>query len=522
MIQNIFADLSIKFKFILGIVIILIIAMFSLSIVFIKQSEHLLIQALEGKANLLNKNFSIVSANSIYEYSFTNLQVLINEAAQKDREIKILVVANVKGTIIATSDNENYQQFTVIENEEVISYSEKKQNIIYRDRQNKLLKSVCFILSQPDMTQTSPRKPVGFIYIELDTTYLEQSIFKLWTYSILMTLGLMGAGIGGAYRLGSTMTRPIGKLAKEVRVIASGNLDVSISSKSKDEIGHLVTDVEKMRVSIKDLTDNLEAKVEERTLQLKEANDKIEEAMEALWGEMELAQKIQTVLLPVKPEIAGYDIAASLEPADEVGGDYYDVISVNGYDWIIIGDVSGHGVPAGLIMMMAQTAIHTVLSENPQIPVSQLLSVVNTSITANVRRLGDTKYMTITVLAGIKDGVFSFAGLHQDILIYRAVTATIDIIETTGMWIGMEPDISEFLPVDNLKLEPGDCMVLFTDGVTEAKDKNGEMFGDEKLVNLIQKSGDKQAAIIHQGVIDALESYEKPDDVTLVVVKRLA
>lgn len=521
-----FSDLSIKFRVIIGIVLILIIAMVTLSVVFIKQSESLLIKALEGKADLLNRNFSIVSAKSITEYSFTNLNSLINEAAARDREVKVLVVSNVSGMIIATSDQKNFPQFSQIKKQEIVDLLPQKKDMLSRDKENQLLESVRFIHAQPDEhapqdASVGKQEPVGFIYIALDTTYLQQSIYRLWMYSLIITLGLMVLGVAVAYWFGSSMTKPIGVLAEEVRIIASGNLDKSIAPESDDEIGQLVTDVEKMRLSIKDLTENLEAKVEERTRQLQEANQKIKEAMSALWGEMELAKKIQTVLLPVKPELLGYDISASLEPADEVGGDYYDIISVDGYDWIIIGDVSGHGVPAGLVMMMAQTAIHTVLMENPEMPVSQLLSVVNMTISANIKRLGETKYMTMTVLAGVKNGVFSFAGLHQDILIYRAATGKLDAIETTGMWLGIEGDISQMVPADNLKLELGDCMVLYTDGVTEAINENGEMFGHDRLLKVIEKNGDKLAADIHHCIVDALDEYEKPDDVTVVVVKRM-
>lgn len=527
-----FSDISIKFRVIIGIAFILIIAMLTLSVVFIKQSESLLIKALEGKADLFNQNFSIVSAKSITEYSFTNLQSLINEAAERDKELKTLVVADLNGVIIATSDSKTFPQFSKIEKEEIVEQLKKHEDIIIRDKENKLLESVHFIFNQPDeindgfdesaTTAKVENTKVGFIYIALSTTYLEQAIYRLWMYSIIITVCLMALGFIVAYWFGASMTRPIGELAAEVRIIASGNLDKSIQPESEDEIGQLVTDVEKMRLSIKDLTENLEAKVEERTKQLQEANQKIKEAMSALWGEMELAKKIQTVLLPVRPELSGYDISASLEPADEVGGDYYDVISVDGYDWIIIGDVSGHGVPAGLVMMMAQTAIHTVLRENPEMPVSQLLSVVNLTISANIKRLGETKYMTMTVLAGVKNGVFSFAGLHQDILIYRAATGKIDAIETTGMWLGLETDISQMVPVDNLKLELGDCMVLYTDGVTEAMDENGDMFGHERLLKVIEENGDRLASEIHRCVLNDLEPYEKPDDVTVVVVKRMA
>ena len=259
---------------------------------------------------------------------------------------------------------------------------------------------------------------------------------------------------------------------------------------------------------------NLEQKVAERTVELNRA-------LKALWGEMELAKKIQTALLPEEPAISGYEMAASSEPADKVGGDYYDVISVAGHDWIIIGDVSGHGVTSGLVMMMVQTAIHTVLTGNPETSPARLLAVINRTIYENIEKMDESKHMTIVVLAGGKDGNFSFAGLHEDILIRRTTTGKVEVVETDGMWIGIDPDISQWLSTDTLELEPGGCMVLFTDGITEARGRDGNLFGDEHLVRIIEESGDSPASQVHKNIITALESWEKPDDVTLVVVRRL-
>jgi serine phosphatase RsbU (regulator of sigma subunit) len=241
----------------------------------------------------------------------------------------------------------------------------------------------------------------------------------------------------------------------------------------------------------------------------------------ALGMEMELAKQIQTVLLPEKPEISGYEIAASLEPADEVGGDYYDVISVAGYDWIVMGDVSGHGITAGLVMMMVQTAIHTVLLENPTISPSALLTAVNWTIYENIERMKEPKHMTIIVLAAEKDGVFSFSGLHEDILIWRASDRKVAKVETDGMWIGMEPDISSMLSNRGFELETGDCMVLYTDGIIEARSRDGSMFGEKRLAQIIETSGGKSAADIHADILNELKPYQKPDDVTLFVMKRV-
>ncbi|MCP4109834.1 MAG: SpoIIE family protein phosphatase [Desulfobacteraceae bacterium] len=250
------------------------------------------------------------------------------------------------------------------------------------------------------------------------------------------------------------------------------------------------------------------------------AKEKALREKEFLENEMELAKKIQSALLPDKHKLSGYDITASLEAADEVGGDYYDIISVGDYDWIIIGDVSGHGVTAGLIMMMVQTAIHTILIQNPGMPASYLLSAANKIIYENIEKIGEQKHITLIALAAGKDGIFSFSGLHEDILVWRTDIGKVDEIETNGMWIGLEPDISQMLSVETLRLKLGDCMVLFTDGITEAMDKNGKMFGNEGLIKIIEKNGDKPASEIHKSIMDAVEPYKKLDDTTLIVIKR--
>ncbi len=251
------------------------------------------------------------------------------------------------------------------------------------------------------------------------------------------------------------------------------------------------------------------------------AKEKAETATKALWGEMELAKKIQTVLLPKKPEISGYEIAASCEPADEVGGDYYDVISVGGYDWIVIGDVSGHGVTSGLVMMMVQTSIHTVLIQNPHVPTSELLWVINRTIYENIVRMDEQKHMTILVIACGKDGFFDFSGLHEDILLWCAETRKVESIETDGMWIGLEPDIFGMLPVSEFRLGLGDCLILYTDGIIEARGKDGKLFGTERLTAVIEASGGKSASEIHAAILNGIRDFEKPDDVTLFVMKRV-
>jgi len=154
----------------------------------------------------------------------------------------------------------------------------------------------------------------------------------------------------------------------------------------------------------------------------------LKSARDALWGEMEVAKHIQTGLLPETHRVPGYDVGAIMIPADEVGGDYYDVIRTEaGETWITIGDVSGHGVESGLIMMMTQTAIFTTVNQTAGMSPSTVLRIVNAVIKENIERLGTDRYMTITVIRLGHDKI-TFAGKHQDILIRRKGREMVEMV----------------------------------------------------------------------------------------------
>ncbi|MCP4346026.1 MAG: AAA family ATPase [Desulfobacterales bacterium] len=243
--------------------------------------------------------------------------------------------------------------------------------------------------------------------------------------------------------------------------------------------------------------------------------------------EMEIAANIQTGLIPASPEASGFDIAAYMSPADEVGGDYYDVINGDDRDWVVIGDVSGHGVSAGLVMMMVQTAIRVTVDKNPQISPSGLLTVINRTITENIQKMNENKHMTISVLALYKDGKVEFAGLHEDILVYRSETSEIEKLETDGMWIGLIDDIEDMMTDDEFRMEPGDTMLLYTDGITESipkgahEDSGTDLFGDDRLTEILHRAGEQSGKEIRTEILNSLEGYKCVDDVTVVVLKRL-
>jgi serine phosphatase RsbU (regulator of sigma subunit) len=275
----------------------------------------------------------------------------------------------------------------------------------------------------------------------------------------------------------------------------------------------LVVAVAVAGVQLRRLYAGLERRVAERTRELNEAHD-------ALWGEMKLARKIQEALVPASPELAGCDIAAIMKPTSQVGGDYYDVIREKGAEWVLIGDVSGHGVPAGLIMMMCQTSVRTALSQNPDLLPHQLLTIVNRVLTRNINALGEDKYMTISALRRDRDGTISFAGAHQDIHVYRAEHDRVEALETSGLWLGLRQDIDGAFATHRLELHPGDVLVLHTDGVTEAQ-RNGALFDTSGLRAVVERARGKTSRQILDDLLHELEGFELADDATLLVIRQL-
>lgn len=244
-------------------------------------------------------------------------------------------------------------------------------------------------------------------------------------------------------------------------------------------------------------------------------------AKEALQGEMEIAKMIQTRLLPRALEVPGYEIYARMVTATEVGGDYYDVVSTPGGNFLAIGDVAGHGVDSGLIMMMTQTSVASLLANRNERSISSVIEEVNGVLTENIRKLDVDRYMSLLVLR-IDPSRITFAGKHQDIKIYRQRTGRVESIATAGAWIGVLKNITGLLNDQSVDLEAGDVMLLFTDGVTEAMDDKGQLYGEERLENLLQKSALSSCEDIVESIFRDVEAFQKiqNDDITLMACKK--
>ncbi len=266
----------------------------------------------------------------------------------------------------------------------------------------------------------------------------------------------------------------------------------------------------------------LRAELEVSNVSLGQSRLQLASARDALWGEMEVAKRIQTAILPRNGKLGPWDAHALMVPAAEVGGDYYDLMTTQHQEhWVAVGDVSGHGVESGLVMMMTQTSIASLVNDRPDRSPAEVFSACNRVLRENITRLDTNRYMTLNVLRLHEDRIV-VAGKHQDLLVWRKATGQVDEIENSGCWIGVMPDTVGAVEDLSVPVGPGDLVLLFSDGVTEAMDSKGQMFGQQRLRELFAAVASKPDPQVLEELIGAINRFQatQNDDITVVLLRR--
>jgi serine phosphatase RsbU (regulator of sigma subunit) len=249
------------------------------------------------------------------------------------------------------------------------------------------------------------------------------------------------------------------------------------------------------------------------------------EAAKRLQQEMRIAARIQTSILPRELRVPGLEVAATMIPTTEVGGDYYDVLPVKDGCWIGIGDVAGHGLSAGLVMFQAQSAIAALVGRDPDGAPRAVLADVNRALYENVRhRLRSDEHVTMSLVRYFQDGRIICAGAHEEALIWRAATRTCQRIPVTGTWLAVMKEIGAMTVDVTEQLAKGDLLVLYTDGLTEGRNAAGEQFGLDRLCEVIETSPESAVTEIRDRVLEVAGQWaadRQDDDVTLLVFRHL-
>ena len=256
--------------------------------------------------------------------------------------------------------------------------------------------------------------------------------------------------------------------------------------------------------------------------QRRHLTDVVRQQRDELAREIETAAQVQKRLLPSRPPaIEGYDIAGRMVAAHTVGGDYFDYLELpSGHLGFAIADVSGKGVSAALLMSSVKMALWAGAPRD--LPPERALKYLNSSFyeVTDAERYVTLFYGKLDPATGLLE--YTNAG-HLPPLLIRGATSEVEWLETGGMVIGLFPGAD--YACGRVSLKPGDTLILYTDGVTEATNAAGEEFAIDRLVKKVRESFTDDAKQMVESIYAAVHSFRGTtaleDDLTLVVIRAL-
>ncbi len=357
---------------------------------------------------------------------------------------------------------------------------------------------------------------LGTVYIYSDLELLNTRLYWYGAVLIIVILISLLVALLLATKLQRIITNPIYELLN-ITTTVSKDKDYTLRAKklANDEVGILIDGFNEMLTNI-----------ENRDQEIISLNKKLNSENQRMSSELDVTKKLQQMVLPSTQEletIEGLEIAGFMEPADEIGGDYYEVLNHDGRVKIGIGDVTGHGLESGVLMLMVQTAVRALLLagiDNPE----RFLNIVNRTIYHNAKRMQTDKNLTLSLL-DYQSGKLRLTGQHEEVLLVRN-GGEIELIDTfdLGFIIGLEEDVFKFTSHKDIVLQAGDGIVLYTDGITEAGMPEKDCYGVERLCDIVSQNWHKSTNEIRQVVIHDVKQYIEfkkiHDDITLLVLKQ--
>jgi serine phosphatase RsbU (regulator of sigma subunit) len=356
-------------------------------------------------------------------------------------------------------------------------------------------------------------KTVAIVGVDMSAAdILHEERRLLWMALATLIAGLAFA-LGISIWLARLLAKPIAQLAEGTRKVSEGDLTIRVPAARSDELGDLARSFNAMTQAIAQHRDEL--KENERMTQ-----------------ELATARKIQQAMLPTEaPSDIALNIDFYLETSTEVGGDYFDFLPVGDNKLaLVIGDVTGHGVPAALLMAVIKSCLHTQVLTNHD--VASVMSIANSILHQSSF---ERRFMTFFYsLLDTETGRFTYANAgHPYPFHYRSAQRTVEMLEMASYPLGVRPTLR--VKEQEADLEPGDVLVFYSDGIIEAKNAHGEEFGFERMEHLIQFHGHLSAEALKEKLLktwqqhvydgtrpldfQAVKADRADDDITIVVVK---
>ena len=474
----------------------------------------------EGAGNIMMATYSVPFHKNVKgNRQFTGVvtaDVSLEWLREMILSIKILktgyaFLISKNGTIITHYNKE------LIMNETIFSVAEKRGDVLLREIGRKMIRGESgfvpfrsIVRGRPCWMYYTPVPSsgwsIGVIYPKNELT--EDIIHLNRTVIFLGIAGILLLSVAVILNTRS-ITRQLREMSEAAERIGTGDLDIELPPvKSGDEVGKLTEAFHYMKTSLK-----------EYIRQLTETTA----AKERIESELKIASEIQMGILPKKfppfPDRTEFDIFATIKPAKEVGGDFYDFFFIDQNRLcFVIADVSGKGIPAALFMAVTRTFIKAIAA--PGIAPGELLTKVNEELC-----IGNDSNMFVTIFCGILDTktgeiLYTNAG-HNPPLIIQKGKQVIWLEGEMNIFTGVMEQVH--YKTDRIVLHPGDALFMYTDGVTEAMNEHEEQFTSERLGKDVITLQDKPIREIVDGIMEKVVSFahgvSQSDDITMMVIE---
>ncbi len=343
------------------------------------------------------------------------------------------------------------------------------------------------------------------------------------TLLALNSVSIVGALLIGWFYVRRKITAPIVKITDAAAAFEDARFEpeelASVRDRT-DELGDLARTFTRMAAEVQARTDTLDRLVAERTSELNRKNALLEEANQRMDAELAIARTLQSAMLPQRlPEHPQYTGQATMVPAREMGGDFYDFFSVGGNRvGLVIADVSGKGVPAAFFMAISRTILQSSAREHSA--PGECLADANDLLCQQ-----NPLDLFVTAFYGVLDldtGELTYANAgHNPPILVRADGSVSNLRPTGGVAMGVMVGMS--YAQDSVTLSAGDTLLLYTDGISEAMDRDGQEFTEGRLIRSLSESHRQSVEIVMSTLIESVHQFvdgaPQSDDITCLIVR---
>lgn len=365
---------------------------------------------------------------------------------------------------------------------------------------------------------------IGATVLSMSTQRLEDMLLDYLYYGMLAAGLVLAVGVGVAGLFAGRIARPVSAMTAAANQIDSRIFrpeSLNTLARRADELGTLARVFQHMAIEVQAREEHLEAQVRARTTELEQKNRLLEESKRRVEAELDAARSLQAAILPQGlPAHPSYAGNATMIPARELGGDFYDFFTIDDrHLGIVIADVSGKGVPAAFFMAISRTVLQSSARENRS--AGTCLAAANTMLCGQ-----NPMDLFVTTFYGILDtetGTLTYAnGGHNPPMVIRRLDGSVqDLPRTGGVALGVAPGLD--YAEKSVTLTEGDTLFLYTDGISEAMDGEGREFTEARLRSALTDAHRLTVELVLADVTNAVGNFvgaaEQSDDITCLVIR---